>query len=70
MLWLVGFSKARTGNIGKFRIFLNLFFFVQMPTEEFLSAPGDEGWEVILNKTCILDTLSVEAYTNKTYLES
>lgn len=30
-----------------------------MPTREFLSAPEDGGWEAVLNKACLLATLSL-----------
>lgn len=53
----VEYSKGRPGEEGKFYSFLQWDCFVSMLTEEFLSAPGNGGWEVVLDKACILATL-------------
>lgn len=36
-----------TPGIGNMRVLKSCFFFVETPTGEIMSAPGDGGWEVV-----------------------
>lgn len=48
---------SNIGEVNDTKLHLYLFVLFKCPKEAYLSAPGDWGWDAVLDKTCILDTL-------------
>lgn len=63
-------SSLPTCNFSKWLLrlcvcgFVGFFFLFKYPHGQFLSAPGDQGWEFVLDKSCLLATLYKFIYEN------